>query len=345
MNIRKKGSLIWIISMSCIVLGILIALISLLIVGFDLNRLNTDGEWQERTLVQSAEGFSEINIEVRNRSIEVRPGRGDEIVITYFENDRTTFTETITNSSISFVQDRNITIFNMQWFTFNLSNVTGASTVVVEIPEEVILSGDFRTTNGRIAIGEVDFEGLQVISSNGSISLEDAAVMGQVTVNTSNAAVNITNSDFSGLVGLETSNGRINLEGVNVDGNLNLRTSSGNVNLSDVNSTGNITTRTSNGRIELERVITTGDLDLTSSNGMIQLGQSVFNNGSITTTNGRVTVNHLQDHESYRITTRTSNATTTIGDMRLASGNNSIGNGERLLDIRTSNGHIEVNFD
>ena len=339
---QLKGSFIWIFSIGCIVFGILIAFISLLMVGFDLNRLNTDGEWEQRTLVQPLGEISEIHIDSRNVRIEVRPSGGDEIVITYFENNHTTFTETTTNNSVSLIQDRNTNrIFHQFGVRFNV----GQGGIVVEIPEKALLAGDFRTRNGRIEISEMSFDKLQARSSNGVVRLSEVAVDGEVIVDTTNAMIQLSDSDFNDHVSLSTTNGNINIEDVNLAGNLTMRTSSGGGNLTNVTSTGDLTLRTTNGRIETRNVTARGDMDFSTTNGAVNLERTIFNNANITTTNGRVTINDLQDHEDYRIVTRTSNARTIIGELRLEGRNNSIGDGERLLDIRTSNGNIEVRFD
>ena len=337
-----KGSFVWFFSIGCVVFGLLIAFVSLLMVGFDINRLNTDGEWEQRTLVQSLGEINEILIDSRNVRIEVRPSGGDEIVITYFENNQTTFTETITNNRISLIQDRNTRNFRL--FTVGIHFNVGNSGIVVEVPKEAYLSGEFRTTNGRIEIREIDFVKLQVSSSNGPLRLDEVTVTGEVVASTTNSVIHLSNSDFDCQVNLTTTNGRITLEAVQLEGDIGMRTTSGAVNLSDVHSTGDITVNTTNGRIDVNNVNITGDFDFRSSNGMIILERSVFFNGTLTTTNGRVIVNDLQDHEKYRFITETSNGRTIIGELRLEGRRNSLGEGERLLDIRTSNGNIEVSF-
>ena len=344
MRTKIKGSFIWIFSISCIVFGLLIAFIAMLSVGFDMNRLNTDGEWQERRIVQSAGNINEVNIEIRNRGIEVRPGSGSEIVVIYHENDNISFTETITNNTISLVQDRNRGNFwGMQFITVGIQ--VGPGPVIVEIPEETYLSGKFRTTNGRIEVRQSDFANLQVNSSNGRIYLDRVVIANQTTIRTSNGNVTVTGAIFGNSLDITSTNGRINLSNVALERNINIRTSNGNINLSNVDGGGDIVTRTTNSRVELAEVTTSGNINLTSSNGHISLVDTVFHDGKIVTSNGRVTVSNLQNHEAYRFVTRTSNARTTIGELNLGSGSNNFGDGERLLDIRTSNGAIEITFD
>lgn len=344
MKTKLKGNFIWIFSISCIVFGLLVAFIAMLIVGFDMNRLNTDGEWQERRIVQPLGDINEVNIEVRNRAIEVRAGSGNEIVIIYHENDNVTFTETITNNMVSLVQGRNRRfVGNMQFFTVGIQ--IGPGPLVVEIPAEALLTGRFRTTNGRVDIGQSGFTNLQINSSNGRIYLDRVTVANQTTMRTSNGLVTLTESTFGDSLDITSTNGRINLADVELERNVNIRTSNGNINLTNVDGAGDMVTRTTNGRVELVDVTTTGNLSLTSSNGHISLVDTVFHDGKIVTSNGRVTVNNLRDHQEYRFVTRTSNARTTIGELNLGSGSNNFGDGERLLEVRTSNGAIEITFD
>ena len=339
---KIKGNFIWLFSISCVVIGIVIALVSLLAVGFDTNRLNTDGEWRERILVQELGDITEINIDVRNTGIEIRPSGGDEIVIRYHENNRTRFTETVTDNKISLVQDRNNRAF--RWFRLININLTARSGVIVEIPEEAVLAGSFRTTNGRVEISGLTFEELQARSSNGQIRLEGVVVDEETNLRTTNANISISGTHLNSDAELTTSNSRIDMTQVSLNSHINMKTTNGSINLTAVDSDGDIVAETSNGRVELTNVTTTGDLDISSSNANIIFEDTVFNNGEIETTNSRVTVNGLHDHEDYRFVTRTSNGSTIIGGTSLGSGSNTFGNGERLLEIRTSNGSIEVNF-
>jgi DUF4097 and DUF4098 domain-containing protein YvlB len=340
-----KGNFIWVLSISCIVLGLIITLIAMAVVNFDLRRLETNpaGEWQERTLVQTLGDISEISIEARNLRIQVQPTTGSEIVITYYENEQTTFTRDITNNRLSLEQDESRRIFWGLNFGFGVL-YTRPVGITVEIPEDAILAGTFITSNGRIQLEEMDFETLRVRTTNGVIQLEDIAVAGDVNIRTSNGGIHITDGSFSRDTEILTSNGPINMTNIDIGRNVQMRTSSGNVNLTNIEAEGDFAARTTNGRMEVTNITLAGHLELTSSNGGITFDRAYFSQATINTSNGRVIGTNLPDKDEFTFTTRTTNGRTNIGEMSLSSGNNNFGNGERLLNVRTSNGNIDLSF-
>ena len=130
----------------------------------------------------------------------------------------------------------------------------------------------------------------------------------------------------TGLVATETPNGRITLDGI----------------------TGYVSAMTSNGKIEITRF--RGELQAQTSNETIEF-EGVLSPGShnrLRTSNGAVSVT-LVDTLGVELDANTSNGTVTSALPITTSGAISekhligtIGNGESILEIRTSNGSINI---
>jgi DUF4097 and DUF4098 domain-containing protein YvlB len=127
-----------------------------------------------------------------------------------------------------------------------------------------------------------------------------------------------------------TSNGAIELTGV---GEVDVLTSNGRIELEEV--TGSVSAETSNGRI-IGRDLSGGGVRVSTSNGAIELELGEPQDVEARTSNGAIRLE--VPHESYRVSTETSN-----GDTDLEVQNDA--DGRFSLDLRTSNGSITVTED
>jgi DUF4097 and DUF4098 domain-containing protein YvlB len=127
-----------------------------------------------------------------------------------------------------------------------------------------------------------------------------------------------------------TSNGSIDLEDL---GDIDVSSSNGAIELSDI--AGEIRARTSNGRIDGDG-IGAGPIDVESSNGAIELELDRPQNVKANTSNGRIELTVPEG--SYAVTAETSLGGT---DVQIPDDPD----GEFTLDLRTSNGSIEVSRD
>lgn len=156
-------------------------------------------------------------------------------------------------------------------------------------------------------------------------------------------------------VSIRTSNGSIEISDFEIE-QLNLRTSNGNIDVSDIQ--GNVEVQTSNGRVEASRL--NGEAhQFTSSNGRLQLANiagditGTTRNGSIDfdnptleqdlnlrTSNGSVTVALSEQPEDAQFRLRTNNGRINLFGLR--NEQQTFGNGQHEVEIRTSNGRITV---
>lgn len=159
-------------------------------------------------------------------------------------------------------------------------------------------------------------------TSNGAISLQGTG--GDVVADTSNGAIKVV--EHRGDVQVETSNGSIELR--NIRGIVDAKTSNGSITIADV--TGISSAKTSNGSIHAEVAEIAGEaLEIKTSNGRVKVFLSPDLNADVEmqTSNGKIT---MQDVEIM---------TTEISKTKIQG---RIGSGGRMLNVKTSNGAIEV---
>lgn len=141
------------------------------------------------------------------------------------------------------------------------------------------------------------------------------------SIQTSNGVVSV--QDMRADSNVRTSNGSVTIR--NVHGDVDVMTSNGAVMMANI--TGRVNARTSNGRIEADSPIT-GSWRLTTSNGSITLRTQQGTDARVRaqTSNGRLGGNVPWQYEGSR-----NNRGSAV-----------IGNGEHDVELRTSNGSIEV---
>jgi len=161
----------------------------------------------------------------------------------------------------------------------------------------------------------------QVETSNGAIELED--IQGNVVAETSNGEIEV--EDVDGDVKAKTSNGKIEIE--NVEGYVDAKTSNGSIKITEVS--GIVAVQTSNGSIQAEIPEIPEDVHIQTSNGSIELYLASDLNAEIEmeTSNGRITIQDIEIIAS---------------ELSKTSLKGRIGDGGKQLNVKTSNGKIEV---
>ena len=144
--------------------------------------------------------------------------------------------------------------------------------VVVEREDDRTLAISIRWPEGgrrgsesaSLTIAIPDVDGVEIATSNGSITVEGLA--GEADLETSNGSVTV--EDHDGEVSIETSNGRVEASGV--DGDIEADTSNGRIEIDGA--TGSVLATTSNGGIDIRLDdASAGPVEARTSNGAIDL--------------------------------------------------------------------------
>jgi len=260
------------ISKLIILTGLCFMCLGTIISAFNFNKLlspytELDGPYEERTIIIDNENLQNLIIDVDNVPIYIVPTKDEKVKITYYESKRTKFTTKETKDSFTFKSKHKFIVLDMDFsFLFFDNKVT------IEVPENMILSYDIKTDNGRIEIKSLTVSDSKFETNNGRIKAS--------SVKSDN--------------GLEfrTSNGQINLTGVRAFKIL-AKTNNGSINLKRVNTLKSINATTDNGRITLEN-LTSPNIKLTTNNGRVTgniLGDEIDYSRDLKTDNGHITIN------------------------------------------------------
>lgn len=296
-----------------VLLGVVLVVTALAMTDFDLQNLSVSG-FEERSYETSAR-LTEIEIDIKNVPVRVEPSRDSSIHLAYYESDRVSYTiNELDNGKL-----RVTSTDKTKWYDhyFNIVNVDFFYNVfTVTIPESYEGEIRIKTSNGSINIEDLRLKDLKLTSSNGSITAEKLAVDGEINLNTSNSKIRVSDVSAGGDIICETSNSPVSIKRAAAE-NISVKTSSGSIDINGVAASRELNLKTSNGKISFERVNVGSALVCKTSNSSVE--------GVI---DGKIT--------DYTISAETSNASSTLpSHMR---------GGDKILDIKTSNGSISVSF-
>lgn len=274
----KKTVLIGLI---CVAAGILVMGLAFASVGFDPARLSTAPRYEQKTMQAAAKDASAPDhpdmpsyeqkslqsdsvsaIEIQDVSMPLRVGLSPDaqIHITYFENEYETYQ--ITRGDVLRFEK----IVRQPWYA-NLVRID-----FQDVYLELLLPAGFE---GRLSLdtenGDMTFCGAsagrtEAHCANGKIQLDtfDASAL---ALSTSNGSISLKQLTLSGDLTVKTSNGKVDLDGVQAV-RADVRTSNGEIELENLR-VQTVTAQTSNGSIELENVGAAQQIELTTSIGDI----------------------------------------------------------------------------
>ena len=194
----------------------------------------------------------------------------------------------------------------------------------------------------QITVTAVRTGGWRFFGGDGGADIHVSVPAGiALTLKTSNGDITVQGTNRGGV--LKTSNGEVSLQ--NVKGDFDGTTTNGRITV--VGLEGNGLFDTSNGKVDLQGVV--GSVTAKTSNGAISFSGEMKPGGQnrLTTSNGPVSV-ELKGTPSVTLDAATSNGKVTCGLPILATKTGStslagkIGDGEASLNIRTSNGGINI---
>lgn len=212
------------------------------------------------------EDFDKFILEAKNGPVKIEKSDTDKITVSikYDKEDQFSINE----------EDGNLHIKdNTKWsfhISFGIFSNQNRSYIVIKVPEGIEKNFKIRTTNSYINVKDVNFTVLNIGSSNGTLTLKNVDVSGDIDMYTSNGKIILDNVNANS-IDADTSNGRINVKNVDVINRMLLDSSNGRIEVSDV--TGKlINADTSNGTIDFvnvyveEAILDTSNGDITYTN-------------------------------------------------------------------------------
>ena len=274
--------------------------------------------WETNTKYITRDNLEEILVNTRNLRVEIRSYEGESVRITYPKNEREPIVIEENNGTLSLSnQDRSL--HRRGWININFN--FQIPEVIIEIPEDLILSYNIMTTNARIIVDEVMIQESSFRSSNGAVALTNVRAESNLDVGSSNGRIYLTNIEVA-RVNANTTNGRIIANNVSGD---------------------SVIFTTTNGHIEA--IMVQGEtIDFTTTNARISLDDLNGTWIELRNSNGRIEGTIIGSLDDFQQDIRTTNGRITIDGENMGSSIRHTGDREKNLNIRTTNSHINLNF-
>ena len=304
-----------------ILLGLALIFISVIFSIRNLDRLwdsfNNNSEYTRSEFI-ATEPISSIFVDTRNMRVDIRAYDGENIKVTYSQNDRSPITITENNGNLSLIREN--TRPRVQFFTINFN--FRSPEIIIYVPEDLVIEYNVATSNARITVNNIGMLESTFRTTNSSVSINNIITDYPLEVRSSNGRIYLNNVDGY-RVSATTSNSRINAERV-LTYEIRLASSNGYINARD---------------IESETV------DFTTSNSRINLDNLQARNIDLRTSNGRIEGTIVGDQEDFRRDMRTSNGRINInGNNHGTVVNDHDTTREYSIRAHTSNGRIDLTF-
>lgn len=212
--------------LSCLVLG-----------SFILSGCSNSSEPFEEKSYTSDTQINEINLDVRDREIEVLLSEDEQVHIQYYENSKEYYDISVSDENVLTM----VRASNKEWTDYIGAKTSAANRKIsLQIPDKLLENFTLSTTNEDITLSALAVTGSINISSNGgNIAFGNLDVGGNLTLNVKNGDISgaIVGSydDFS--IQSEIKKGESNLPGHKDSGEktLNVSGNNGDVNIEFVN--------------------------------------------------------------------------------------------------------------
>lgn len=283
-----------------------------------------------------SETIDTLNVELDNRNIIITATTGDDIIVTYYEHEKDTWSLTESSGTFTITQTARTVFFN--WFSFKMASYE-VMTLHIEIPTAMILDYSLDSDVGDI----VYTDGPQVShdfyanSDTGTVRIEDVS-MDKLTVRMNTGSITLFNLVISGDLDAKTDTGTIELNDITADEVL-LDTDTGKVEMNVV-SANQVNAETSTGRVEMNDCVILGLVELSTSTGNVTVTNTVATGFDLSSSTGTIRFTSTTSMDlRYDLDTSVGNITVNGDDQGTK---HSTSTGTILLKVKVSTGNITV---
>ena len=261
-----------------------------------------------------------------NRKVKVESGDTPYITVSYMEDERHPIDLTELDGHIRLTEKQPMKQGLARFSTFGLGNVLDAlfrGRTHVDLTVTVVLPRDAKI-------------GLEIITSNGGITMQNFNALGTVRLTTSNASVHVRDVACSQLR-LCTSNGRVDIENIAARQGIAVRTSNAAIHASLIRAHDAVSLTTTNSAVRLEKASGGDILSVRTTNASITCNGCLFPCVTLKTSNGKIAGTMPGSIADYNVDAGTTNGSCSLPSHKA--------NGSRTLIAHTSNASIQMHFE
>ena len=313
--------ILFLISVSLVIIGILISGIALASCGFSFNTMSNVNSIQKS--YNTTEDFSDIHVDDACGFFDIKIEISDieKPEISYVGPDNITLTYETKDGKLTVKTDDTRGFFGQ-----NLGFV-GATQLTLRLPDKSYGNVKIENASGNISISGITAKNLDVLVASGTVNISDSS-LAAVSVDTASGDVYIRDSSASSIL-TDTASGDVTMRSLTVSGSVSVDIGSGDVEV-DSCELGSFSGEGGSGDYEFENTLVSSDLKVDVGSGDIEFSRSDAKELWINTASG--------DIEGTLLTGKQFDADSSSGRVRVPS---SASEGGKCY-LRTGSGDIEI---
>lgn len=256
-----KKMKIWLIvaAVLCAV-GLGVVAVSLAIVGFDFEKMDTVKEIEG---IHYPDGHFDTIVAVLDTA-DIRFAASEDGAVKVVTRERNDQKHSV------FVADGNLIIRSLDkpWYKELFGFFFGREEITVLLPEHMMYTVTVESDTGDVTLGKsLSFASAKIETDTGDVTIS-SEVKGVLSLETDTGEVTLKNNSFN-VIDVETNSGDVSLSSVNISGSIGILTDTGDAELDNTLVTGDINIETDTGDVSFERcdaaniyiVTDTGDVE------------------------------------------------------------------------------------
>ena len=269
----------------------------------------------EGTRVMTADGdqVRRVMIRTKNTTVTIKPSDSLEFTLRYTEDEFHSYDCVLDKGELSLELRPAVRFFDWRIGLI----IRPRHTIELSVPRDFAASIDAQT-------------------SNASLGMEGIALWGTLRLCTSNDKLQAKNLEAKE-IDLQTTNSALTAESLKSGGTIAIKTSNGRVDASELRAGKTLSIQTSNGRVNADKLTGGVSIRLQSSNSPLHVSGLEANNLTLLTSNASISGSVKGSAADYTVHSGTSNAKNSLSEHKHS--------GEKILDARTSNGSIKLEFE
>lgn len=270
----------------------------------------------------------DIEIKESYESVIIEKGDTDKLTIRYYvpENE----------DNVSISENNGLVKFERKKTKININlsiNMQDTSTVVT-LPKDFKGTVDASASSGAVKIKDIQCEDLSVTTSSGSINLENVISDKSAEIVATSGAIKVSSLTAFNDVSVTALSGSLGIEKVSCN-NFAAEVTSGSVKVSDT--TGKTASfEASSGSVKLDNVSFEDKVNISTTSGSIHFEALKSNNISAEASSGSIRGTIAGKQSEYSVISKTSSGACNLENTR---------EGNKILDVKTTSGSINVSFD
>ena len=270
----------------------------------------------------------DIEIKESYESVIIEKGDTDKLTIRYYVPENEDNVSVSENNGLVKFERKKTKINN--YLSINMQDTS----TVVTLPKDYKGTVDASATSGTVRIKDIQCEDLAVTTSSGSIQLENVVSDKSAEIVVTSGAIKISSLTASNDVSVTALSGSIGIENITCN-NLGVEDTSGSVKVA--NATGKTASfEASSGSTELDNVSFDDKVNISASSGSIHFEALKSNNISAEASSGSIKGTIAGKQSEYSVISKTSSGSCNLENTR---------EGNKILDVKTTSGSINVSFD